>query len=272
MTDQAERYDQIAEGYAHWWAPVLTPAVERLLDRIAAHVDGPSPRIVDVGTGTGQLALGAIERWPTVSVDGIDASGEMCVMAVSEAERRLPSADRHRFRVATAFADRLPFDDGAFDLAMSSFVLQLVPNRHRAMREIHRVLHRGARFDGVTWLAGGPAFEPDRIFDDLLDQLGIDADGPGGPSGDFTSAKRAADELRRAGFRDVSATADSLEHRFTVEGYVGFLTDFDETSLFEDLESDEREWLVASLRERLVRLSPEAMTMRFPIVFTSARR
>ncbi len=155
---------------------------------------------------------------------------------------------------------------------MSSFVLQLVPNRYRALREIHRVLRPGGVFDGVTWLAGGPSFEPDRIFDDLLDELGIETGGPDGPSGDFASPKRAVDELRRAGFHDASAVAETLEHRYSVDGYIGFLAEFDETSLFDELEPDERDWLVASLRDRLAGLSAEALTMRFPIVFTSARR
>jgi ubiquinone/menaquinone biosynthesis C-methylase UbiE len=134
MTDQAERYDQVAAGYARWWAPVLAPAVERLIDRLGDHVDGGTARVIDVGTGTGQLALGAMERWPTLSVVGIDASREMCAVADAEADRRLTAGARHRFRTEVAFADRLPFDAGSFDLAASSFVLQLVPNRHRTLR------------------------------------------------------------------------------------------------------------------------------------------
>ena len=92
MTDQAERYDRIAEGYARWWAPVLAPAVDRLSIDWVTTSTAATERVIDVGTGTGQLALGAVERWPTLSVVGIDASGEMCAMADAEADRRLPSA------------------------------------------------------------------------------------------------------------------------------------------------------------------------------------
>jgi len=272
MTDQADRYDRIAEGYARWWAPVLTPAVEQLLDQAGTGSDGVSGRVLDVGTGTGQLALGALERWPSITVDGIDSSREMCAMATSEADRRLAEPARARFRVAVATADRMPFDDGTFDLAVCSFVLQLVPNRHRALREIHRVLRTGAVFRSVTWLASGPPFEPDRIFDSLLDELGIESGDSGGGSDDFESADHARHVFRRAGFHDVDADEATLEHRYSIDGYIGFLAEFDETSLIEDLEPDEREWLVASLRDRLARLTDEAMTMRFPIVFVSGRR
>ena len=272
MTDQTERYDRIAAGYQRWWAPVLAPAVGRLLDRVDAHVASGPGSLIDVGTGTGQLAIGAIERWPDLSVVGIDPSSEMVAMAESEADDRLTRPDRTRFQVKVATADALPFDDGTFDLAAASFVLQLVPNRHRALHEVLRVLKRGGVFESVTWLVEGRAFEPDRIFDDLLDELGIESGELDHRTGDFASPRRAANESRRAGFRDVEALEGALEHRFTVEGYVGFMTEFDEATLIADLTEDERTWLLAGLRERLGRLSVEAMTLRFPIVFMSGRR
>ena len=77
MTDQAERYDRIATGYARWWAPVLAPAVAELLDEFEPVGPAGPARIVDIGTGTGQLALGALARWPDVSIVGVDASAGM---------------------------------------------------------------------------------------------------------------------------------------------------------------------------------------------------
>ena len=44
MTDQGERYDRMAAGYARWWAPVLAPAVAELLDDLAPHIDGAATR------------------------------------------------------------------------------------------------------------------------------------------------------------------------------------------------------------------------------------
>jgi len=137
MTEMAERYDQIAEGYAQWWAPVLAPAVERLLDRADAWLADSALRVLDIGTGTGQLAIGAVTRWGGISVVGVDASAEMRAMAETLAERSLGQA-RERFQAEVAFADTLPFADGAFDVALSSFVFQLVPNRARALREARR--------------------------------------------------------------------------------------------------------------------------------------
>lgn len=271
MTDQAERYDRIAEGYARWWAPVLTPAVDRLLVRAAPWLAAGRVQILDIGTGTGQLAFGAIMRWPEISVVGVDASAGMRAMADSLAERTLGPA-QERFRTEVAFADSLPFPDGAFDLALSSFVFQLVPNRARALREARRVIRPGGGLVYVSWLQDDRAFTPDVIFDEVLESFDIGGREPDGRSGDLPSVERAAGELRRAGFADVVAEREILEHRFTVEGYIAFLTEFDEDSLFDEMDPAIRDGLLAMLRQRLTALPPDDLTMRFPIVFASGRR
>jgi len=272
MTEQAERYDRIAAGYARWWAPVLGPAVASLLDRSEPLASKDGARLIDIGTGTGQLALGALARWPRVSIVGVDASAGMRAMADANADQELDGRDRGRFESAVAFADGLPFEDRSFDLALSSFVFQLVPNRARALREARRVLRPGGSLAYVSWLQDDRAFEPDMIFDDVLDDLGIGAREGDGRSGDLPSVERAAGELRRAGFAGATAEAGLLEHRFSVEGYVAFLSEFDEETLFEELEPDLRARLLAELERRLRRLSAGQMTLRFPIVFASGRR
>jgi SAM-dependent methyltransferase len=270
--DQVERYDRIAEGYARWWAPVLAPAVSELLDRLEPSIAAGARRLVDVGTGTGQLALGALDRWPAIEIVGIDPSSEMCAMADAEADRRLSAGARDRFRTTVAFADELPFGDGGMDAAVSSFVLQLVPNRARALREARRVLRPGGRLAFVTWLEDDRAFEPDRIFDEVLDELGVEPGEPDSRSGDMPSVERTANELRRAGFRDVTADGSWLAHAFTVDDYIAFMTEFDEASLFDEMEPAFRERLLGRLRERLARLTQDELTMRFPIVFASGHR
>jgi hypothetical protein len=124
----------------------------------------------------------------------------------------------------------------------------------------------------VTWLQDERVFIPDRVFDEVLDEAGIEPAEPDARPGDLPSVDRTANELRRAGFRDVTAEGSWLAHPFTVEGYLAFMSEFDEASLFDEMERRLRERLLRRLRERLARLSPEELTMRFPIVFAAARR
>jgi ubiquinone/menaquinone biosynthesis C-methylase UbiE len=271
VSDQTERYDRMAEGYARWWAPVLAPAVGRLLDRAAPWLADGATRILDIGTGTGQLAFATLARWPLVSVVGVDASAGMRATADRLAGEVLGPA-RDRFSSDVAFADALPYADQAFDLALSSFVFQLVPNRARALREARRVVRPGGALAYVSWLEDRRVFIPDAIFDEVLDAFDFEPRESDGRPGDLPSVGRAAGELRRAGDADVTSNSETLQHRFTVDGYVGFLSEFDEESLFDDLEPDERADLLATLRDRLSRLTQDEMTMRFPIVFASGRR
>jgi SAM-dependent methyltransferase len=281
MTDQADRYDRIADGYARWWAPFLVPAALDLLERLGPMLSAGPARILDVGTGTGTLGLGAVERWPQVTVDGIDASTEMAAAAEAQRDRRLKPDDGARFRVTVAPADELPFPDATFDAAISSFVLQLVPNRHRALREIRRTLRPGAPLAIVMWLRDTTIWRPDEIVDELLDEFGIespdDDDATDPPDdrtdpGDPVSVTALVSELRRAGFSSVEGEATTLEIGFDAEGYIGFLTEFDEPALFDSLEPETRDLALATLRERLEALDPAELSMSAPIVHATGRR
>ncbi|MGP1674888.1 MAG: class I SAM-dependent methyltransferase [Candidatus Limnocylindrales bacterium] len=269
MTDQSERYDRMAAGYDQHWAPVLRPSATALLERLEGQVRSGARELLDVGVGTGNLTIAALARWPDVRVTGVDPSREMINAVDALVRERLPAAiDRFAGRVA--YAAEMPFDDGAFDVAMSSFVLQLVPKRAVALREIRRVLRPGGTLVFVTWLKDARLFEPDRVFDTLLDEFGFEEEPDEPRSGDIPTVERAAAELRRAGFRDVAASRESLDHAFTVDGYIAFLTEFDEESLFEEMDRTERRRFLRTFRERLMALDP--VRFRVPIVYASGRR
>ena len=112
---------------------------ERLLDlaRLAA---GES--VLDVGCGTGTLAIAAKRRVGGGVVRGIDASAEMIARAEKKARRA--KAD---VTFETAFVESLPFPDAQFDVVLSTVMLHHLRRavREQSVGEMHRVLKPGGR-------------------------------------------------------------------------------------------------------------------------------
>jgi SAM-dependent methyltransferase len=173
-----------------------------------------------------------------------------------------------RLRVEVGDAARLPIPDASVDGAMSSFVIQLTSNRAAAVRDAYRVLRPGGVFACVAWQAENDPFEPESAFDLALEELDLDL--PPAYSGDgtrpYASPQSAAAELRRAGFRDVRAREEWLEHRYTPRSYLEVLENWIEDVTFEALDEPTRHRLRADVLRRLERLDPEALVWRRPLV------
>ncbi|MDQ3407151.1 MAG: methyltransferase domain-containing protein [Chloroflexota bacterium] len=280
MSGITDRYDRNAHLYEQWWAPVLAPAAAKLLDRCDGMVQEAmerqgSVRILDIGTGTGALSIDAARRWPAAEIIATDASEGMLDVARRRAAERTgrdsPSAD---IRWVTASAEALGLPDSSIDLATSSFVFQLVPDRAAAYREILRVLRPGGRLHLVTWLTGRDEFLPADEFDEAVYDVAIDEeDGPEERrAGDFRSPTSAIRELRRAGFRTVSAEIDRLDQLWTANSYLDYKLKYDELGLVSDIGTDMAERLRRRALERLATLEPEAFRWRPPIVYLQGKR
>jgi ubiquinone/menaquinone biosynthesis C-methylase UbiE len=276
MSAMSERYDRAAQRYGIWWAPVLEASALRVLDRVAEAwpADGQPGTILDLGTGTGTLALEAARRWPAAAVTGIDASRGMILAARERAREDLPTSVAARISFDITDAGHLAYADEAFDLVVSSFVLQLVQNRLAVLREAHRVLRPGGVLAFVTWMVADGRFPPDEAFFDVLDELNVPDDDAAEEacSGDFVSARAATLQLRRAGFADVSARQEWLDHAFEPARYIDFLEEYGEYELFRSLPWTLRRRVRRRARERLAALPATAFRWRAPLVTAIARR
>ena len=271
--DEAERiFDEFAEAYRDWWGPIIAPAAIQVLEDVEVPAGDPSPfDLLDLGTGTGVLAVAALERWPGVQVVAIDPSSHMLELAVEAAQRRSPEL-ASRLRTVVASADRIPLADRSIDVATSSFVIQLVPNRARALREVLRVLRPGGRFACLTWREDNLRFLPDEAFSDALDELQIIPAPDDRDVHPYTSSSAAAAEFRRAGFREVSARDVWLEHRFTPESYLDLLEHWIDREVFATLDAESRHQLRTVALRMMGELRSDAFLWRRPLVRVVGRR
>ena len=103
------------DGLAPTWQTRIGPHHLRALD--LALEDVPAPRrALDLGTGTGVVALALAERYPGAEVVGIDLSPGM----IEEARRKLPAELAGRVRFDVGDASALACADGAFELVVLS--------------------------------------------------------------------------------------------------------------------------------------------------------
>jgi SAM-dependent methyltransferase len=103
----------------------------------AAHANAaglaPGDRALDVGCGPGVLLAELARRLGADRVAGVDPSEPF----VEAARAAVPGAD-----VRIASAERLPFEDGAFDVVMSQLVVNFMDDAEKGVAEMRRVAGR----------------------------------------------------------------------------------------------------------------------------------
>ena len=131
----ARRYDREAGVWARYVSKSFVSVVERW--------GVSSGRVLDVGTGTGMLAIEFAKGIPTVEVVGLDLSDVALELARDNAQKSRASS---RVSFERGDAEDMPFEDDTFDLVISGNTLHLLKNPVRMLNEIQRVLKPGGRF------------------------------------------------------------------------------------------------------------------------------
>jgi len=175
---------------------------------IAQAAIAPGHDVLDLGSGTGTLALMVKERCPEARVCGVDV--DPCILAIA---RRKASAASRDVRFVEGSATDPPFAAGSFDRILTTLVLHhlTTPQKRAALAAARRLLRPGGELHVADW--GRPqnalmrlAAMSFRLFD-----------------GGETTAANLAGELPTliadAGFVDVRET----EHRMTAFGTLTFL-------------------------------------------------
>ena len=103
------------DGLAPTWETRIGPHHFWALD-LALEGAPPPRRVLDLGTGTGVVALALAERYPEAEVVGIDLSPGM----IEEARGKVPPELESRVRFEVGDASALAGPDGEFDLVVLS--------------------------------------------------------------------------------------------------------------------------------------------------------
>lgn len=175
--------------------PLYDP-LTRLLGVDAARADliaqaslQPGQRALEIGCGTGSLAVQLERLHPRVEVVGLDPDAKALARARRKAERAGVT-----IRLEQGYADQLPFESGSFDAVFSSLMLHHLDDEQQqaALREVHRVLRPGGTFHLLDF-AG--AERPRGFLARLLHS-----------HEQVASGTRVLDRIRAAGFGEAAET------------------------------------------------------------------
>jgi SAM-dependent methyltransferase len=129
----AGTYERLAARFA--------PVTEQLVDALRI---SPGERVLDLATGTGEVAVRAAARGAQVT--GIDVAEPMLVKARERAE-----AEGVQVTFDLGDVEYLPYDDGCFDVVVSNFGLIFAPDHANVAAELARVACPGARLGFTAW-------------------------------------------------------------------------------------------------------------------------
>lgn len=143
-----------AEATRQLVAVYLTPDVAAQREQVVEALQPQrGERVLDVGSGPGLLAHSIAERVaPDGAVTGVDISEPL--LAWAREHSAVPGCADYRYADAT----QLPFADAAFAAAVSTQVLEYVPDVDAAIAELARVVRPGGRvvvldtdWDSIVW-------------------------------------------------------------------------------------------------------------------------
>jgi ubiquinone/menaquinone biosynthesis C-methylase UbiE len=150
MVDMESTIDYIPALGFHWLTPLYDPLVDHLLPedmlrkRLVLEADIlPGMRVLDLGCGTGSLAILIKQSHVLSQVYGLDADPQILDIARSKARKA-----QTKITLEQGLAYQLPFPDAWFDRVLTSLVFHHLTTQQKkeALDEVYRVLRPGGKF------------------------------------------------------------------------------------------------------------------------------
>ncbi len=185
--------------------------VVRLVRRMRPH------RILDVATGTGDLAIAMAKQIPDCHILGVDLSEQMLAIAHEKVSAR--GLDKH-IKLSVGDAEHLDVADGSVDVVTVAFGVRNFENLEQGLREMYRTINKGGHIVILEF-----STPQSRLFGafyrwyshKVLPRIGrlISRDGAAYdylPSSvdEFPAPERFMEMLREAGFKNCKARSQSF--------------------------------------------------------------
>lgn len=140
--DQVERmFDSIAPAY-DFMNRAMTLGIDKLWRAWAVRRLGQPERILDVATGTSDLALELARKIPAAHITGIDLSEGM----LAQGRKKVKAAGlENRITLRAADCLELPFEEAEFDCITVAYGVRNFADIPAGLREMRRVLRPGGR-------------------------------------------------------------------------------------------------------------------------------
>ena len=133
FSDVAQNYDFMND--------VMSFGAHRFWKKIFIDIINPSKddKIIDVGSGSGDLVLEIQKKNPNAIIDIVDLNQEM----LNEGKKRIKKSN---FKFYLQNAENLKFDNDTYDKYLISFCLRNITNIDQALKEAFRVLKPGGKY------------------------------------------------------------------------------------------------------------------------------
>jgi ubiquinone/menaquinone biosynthesis C-methylase UbiE len=229
-----------AEHYDRFMGRYTVPLARGLADEVGV---GEGMRALDVGCGPGGLTAELAGRVGAENVAAIDPAEQF----VAACRQRNPGAD-----VREGVAEELPWEDDAFDAALSCLVIAFMRDPDVAMREMARVTRPDGRVGACMWDIAGGGMRMLALFWRAMKIVRPETEGELPRAG--TSEGEIAERLERAGLGDVAAGA--LEVSVDYSGFDDFWEPFTfavgpSGQAFANLDDEDKDAVRESIREEL---------------------
>lgn len=154
-------FDRLEDAPAYWGAKAaeydafirrVVPRYDEMIDRLLETLPASPQRVLELGSGTGNVSLRLLEAAPGAALTLVDAAPEMLEVTRGRVTERFPAAVERTRLVAARFED-LELESAGYDLIVACISLHHVPDPAPVYRTLRRSLAPGGAFrmaDGLS--------------------------------------------------------------------------------------------------------------------------